>query len=191
MIDEYADGLSLEKYYKEINNLISDTADLVSNKIMNEDQMLNIIDSIIEKIGDIRIISNFSMYNGKNDLATIIDKFSKLLYKEYSQLRGEWIEIVSNFKGENSIPIMTIHKSKGLEYEAVYFLGLEDSAFWNFNKQPEEDKSIFFVALSRAKSYLIFTYCKFRKNDIQDKTNINEIYSLLTQSTLVEKISEK
>lgn len=191
VIDEYADGLSLEKYYKEINNLISDTADLVSNKIMNEDQMLNIIDSIIEKIGDIRIISNFSMYNGKNDLATIIDKFSKLLYKEYSQLRGEWIEIVSNFKGENSIPIMTIHKSKGLEYEAVYFLGLEDSAFWNFNKQPEEDKSIFFVALSRAKSYLIFTYCKFRKNDIQDKTNINEIYSLLTQSTLVEKISEK
>ena len=131
------------------------------------------------------------MYNGKNYLATIIDKFSKLLYKEYSQLQGEWIEIVSNFKGENSIPIMTIHKSKGLEYEAVYFLGLEDSAFWNFNKQPEEDKSAFFVALSRAKSYLIFTYCKFRKDDRQDKKNINEIYSLLTQSTLVEKISEK
>ena len=187
MIDEYADGLALEKYYKEINNLISDTADLVSNIIMNEDQMLSIINSIIEKIGDMRIISNFSMYNGKSDLANIIDKFSKLLYKEYSQLPGEWIEIVSNFKGEISIPIMTIHKSKGLEYEAVYFLGLEDSAFWNFNKQPEEDKSAFFVALSRAKSYLIFTYCKFRKDDRQDKKNINEIYSLLTQSTLVEK----
>ena len=180
MIDEYADGLALEKYYKEINNLISDTADLVSNIIMNEDQMLSIINSIIEKIGDMRIISNFSMYNGKSDLANIIDKFSKLLYKEYSQLPGEWIEIVSNFKGEISIPIMTIHKSKGLEYEAVYFLGLEDSAFWNFNKQPEEDKSAFFVALSRAKSYLIFTYCKFRKDDRQDKKNINEIYSLLT-----------
>ena len=52
---------------------------------------------------------------------------------------------------------MTIHKSKGLEYEVVYFLGLEDSAFWSFNDQPEEDKSAFFVALSRAKSYLIFT----------------------------------
>ena len=191
VLDEYADELALEKYYKEINNLISDTADLVSNIIMNEDQMLTIIDSIIEKIGDKRIISNFSMYNGKNDLANIIDKFSKLLYKEYSHLQGDWIEIVANFKGETSIPIMTIHKSKGLEYEAVYFLGLEDSAFWNFNKQPEEDKRAFFVALSRAKSYLIFTYCKFRKNDRQDKKNINEIYSLLTKSMLVEKVSKK
>lgn len=191
MIDEYVDGLALEKYYKEINNLISDTANLVSNIIMNEDQMLTMINSIIEKIGDKRIISNFSMYNGKNDLANIIDKFSKLLYKEYSQLQGEWIEIVANFKGETSIPIMTIHKSKGLEYEAVYFLGLEDSAFWNFNKEPEEDKRAFFVALSRAKSYLIFTYCKFRKKDRQDKKNINEIYSLLTKSMLVEKVSKK
>lgn len=191
VLDEYADELALEKYYKEINNLISDTSDLVSNIIMNEDQMLTIIDSIIEKIGDKRIISNFSMYNGKNDLANIIDKFSKLLYKEYSHLQGDWIEIVANFKGETSIPIMTIHKSKGLEYEAVYFLGLEDSAFWNFNKQQEDDKRAFFVALSRAKSYLIFTYCKFRRDDRQDKKIINEIYSLLTQSTLVEKISEK
>ena len=190
-IDEFTDELILAKSYKEIDNIVSDITYLISNFIPNEESMLNLIYCIIEKIDEKRIISNFSMYNGKNDLATIIDKFSKLLYKEYSQLRGEWIEIVSNFKGENSIPIMTIHKSKGLEYEAVYFLGLEDSAFWNFNKQPEEDKSAFFVALSRAKSYLIFTYCKFRKDDRQDKKNINEIYSLLTQSRLVEKISEK
>ena len=190
-IDEFTDELILAKSYKEIDNIVSDITYLISNFISNEESMLNLIYCIIEKIDEKRIISNFSMYNGKNDLATIIDKFSKLLYKEYSQLRGEWIKIVSNFKGENSIPIMTIHKSKGLEYEAVYFLGLEDSAFWNFNKQLEEDKSAFFVALSRAKSYLIFTYCKFRKDDRQDKKNINEIYSLLTQSRLVEKISEK
>ena len=168
-IDEFTDELILAKSYKEIDNIVSDITYLISNFISNEESMLNLIYCIIEKIDEKRIISNFSMYNGKNDLATIIDKFSKLLYKEYSQLRGEWIKIVSNFKGENSIPIMTIHKSKGLEYEAVYFLGLEDSAFWNFNKQPEEDKSAFFVALSRAKSYLIFTYCKFRKDDRQDK----------------------
>ena len=190
-VDEFTDELILAKSYKEIDNIVSDITYLISNFIPNEESMLNLIYCIIEKIDEKRIISNFSMYNEKNDLATIIDKFSKLLYKEYSQLQGEWIEIVSNFKGENSIPIMTIHKSKGLEYEEVYFLGLEDSAFWNFNKQPEEDKSAFFVALSRAKSYLIFTYCKFRKDDRQDKKNINEIYSLLTQSTLVEKISEK
>ena len=188
-IDEFTGELILAKSYKEIDNIISDITSLISNFIPNEDSMLNLIECIIEKIGDIRIISTFSIYNGKSDLDIIVKKFSKLLYKEYSQTQDDWINIVSNFKGENSISIMTIHKSKGLEYEAVYFLGLEDSAFWNFNNQPEEDKSTFFVALSRAKSYLIFTYCKLRNNWPQNTRNINEIYSLLTQSSLVDVIN--
>ena len=188
-IDEVTDELALAKSYKEIDNIISDIAYLISKFIPNEDSMLKLIECIIEKMGDKRIISNFSIYNGKSDLTTIIKRFSKLLYKEYSQVQGIWKDKVSNFKGENSIPIMTIHKSKGLEYEAVYFLGLEDSAFWNFNRQQEEDKSAFFVALSRAKSYLIFTYCKLRNNRLQNNRNINEIYSLLTQSSLVDVIN--
>jgi len=186
-IDEVTDKLVLAKSYKEIDNIISDIAYLISKFIPNEDSMLNLIECIIEKIGDKRIISTFSIYNGKSDLTTIIKRFSKLLYKEYSQVRGIWIDIVSNFKGENSIPIMTIHKSKGLEYEAVYFLGLEDSAFWNFRNEPEENKSVFFIALSRAKSSLIFTYCKNRNDRQQYNSSINEIYSLLIQSRLVDK----
>ena len=188
-IDEFTDELILAKSYKEIDNIVSDITYLISNVIPNEESMLNLIDCIIEKIDEKRIISNFSIYNGKSDLDIIVKNFSKLLYKEYSQTQGEWLDIVSSFKGENSIPIMTIHKSKGLEYEAVYFLGLEDSAFWNFNNQPEEDKSAFFVALSRAKSYLIFTYCKLRNNRSQNNRNINEIYSLLIQSSLVDVVN--
>lgn len=188
-IDEFVDELTLEKSYNEIDNIISDTTYLISNPISDEVGMLNLINCIIEKIDDKRIIANFSTYNRKSDLDIIIKNFSKLLYKEYSQTQGEWIDIVSNFKGENSIPIMTIHKSKGLEDEAVYFIGLEDSAFWNFNRQPEEDKSAFFVALSRAKSRLIFTYCKVRNGQSQNNTSINEIYSLLTQSSLVAVIT--
>ena len=188
-IDEFTDELILAKSYKEIDNIVSDITYLISNFIPNEESMLKLIDCIIEKIDEKRIISNFSTYNGKSDLDIIVKNFSKLLYIEYSQTQGEWLDIVSSFKGENSIPIMTIHKSKGLEYEAVYFLGLEDSAFWSFNDQPEEDKSAFFVALSRAKSHLIFTYCKLRNNRSQNNRNINEIYSLLIQSSLVDVVN--
>ncbi|CZE33932.1 DNA helicase [Streptococcus pneumoniae] len=188
-IDEFTDELILAKSYKEIDNIVSDITYLISNFIPNEESMLKLIDCIIEKIDEKRIISNFSTYNGKSDLDIIVKNFSKLLYIEYSQIQGEWLDTVSSFKGENSIPIMTIHKSKGLEYEVVYFLGLEDSAFWSFNDQPEEDKSAFFVALSRAKSHLIFTYCKLRNNSPQNNRNINEIYSLLTQSNLVDVIN--
>ena len=188
-IDELTDELILAKSYKEIDNIVSDITYLISNVIPNEESMLKLIDCIIEKIDEKRIISNFSTYNRKSDLDIIVKNFSKLLYKEYSQTQGEWLDTVSSFKGENSIPIMTIHKSKGLEYEAVYFLGLEDSAFWSFNDQPEEDKSAFFVALSRAKSHLIFTYCKLRNNRSQNNRNINEIYSLLIQSSLVDVVN--
>lgn len=188
-IDELTDELILAKSYKEIDNIVSDITYLISNVIPDKDRMLNLINCIIEKIDEKRIISNFSTYNRKSDLDIIVKNFSKLLYKEYSQTQGEWLDTVSSFKGENSIPIMTIHKSKGLEYEVVYFLGLEDSAFWSFNDQPEEDKSAFFVALSRAKSHLIFTYCKLRNNSPQNNRNINEIYSLLTQSNLVDVIN--
>lgn len=188
-IDEFTDELTVAKSYKEIDKIISDIAFLISNFIPDEESMLNLIECIIEKIGGERIISNFSTYNGKSDLTIIVKSFSMLLYKEYSQTQGEWLDIVSSFKGENSIAIMTIHKSKGLEYEAVYFLGLEDSAFWNFNNQPEEDKSAFFVALSRSKSYLIFTYCKLRNNRSQNNRNIHEIYSLLIQSSLVDVVN--
>ena len=188
-IDEFTDELSLAKSYKEIDDITSDISSLISSPISNEYDMLIIVNSMIEKIGKERIIANFSIYNGKSELDIIIDKFSKLLYTEFSQLQGEWIKVVSNFNGEKSIPIMTIHKSKGLEYEAVYFLGLEDSAFWNFNKQPEEDKSAFFVALSRAKSHIIFTHCKNREDEPQQVSKINEIYSLLIQSSLCNKVN--
>ena len=109
----FTDILILAKSYKEIDNIVSDITYLISNVIPNEESMLNLIDCIIEKIDEKRIISNFSIYNGKSDLDIIVKNFSKLLYKEYSQTQGEWLDIVSSFKGENSIPIMTIHKSKG------------------------------------------------------------------------------
>ena len=190
-IDEDSDELAWEKCYRQYDDLILDIDNLILNQqIEDEDSMLKLINCVVEKIGDRKIISNFSIYNGKNDLDGIIKRFSKLLYKEHLQSHDGWKDIVSNFKGENSIPIMTIHKSKGLEYRAVYFLGLEDSAFWNFKNQPEEDKRAFFVALSRAKQHLIFTYCRLRKSRVQATSTIHDIYSLLKKSSLVNVVQD-
>ena len=89
---------------------------------------------------------------------------------------------------------MTIHKSKGLEYSAVYFVGLEDSAFWNFKKQPEEDRCTFFVALSRAKCSVTFTFSNVRsglKYPKQKKDAINEFFELLQNSGIANVIFYK
>lgn len=73
----------------------------------------------------------------------VINQFESLFFEEYVAAHGVWNLAIENFRGDHSVPIMTIHKSKGLEYNAVYFIGLEDSAFWNFRNQPDEDRCTF------------------------------------------------
>jgi superfamily I DNA/RNA helicase len=74
---------------------------------------------------------------------------------------------------------MTIHKSKGLEYHTVIFIGLDDSAWWSFNPHsPQESHSTFFVAFSRAKQRVIFTYCKQRGA----RGNISSLYEVLEEA---------
>lgn len=46
-------------------------------------------------------------------------------------------------KRHKNTPILTIHKTKGLEFNSIYFIDLEDSASWNFDNQPEEERCAF------------------------------------------------
>ncbi len=66
------------------------------------------------------------------------------------------------FNAENAVQIMNIHKCKGLEYHAVYFMGIEDQAFWTYTSEPFENNCAIYVALSRAKNQLSVTYTKYR-----------------------------
>lgn len=119
----------------------------------------------------------------------LIEKFENLFFTEYVAACGDWNLAIENFCGEHSVPIMTIHKSKGLEYSAVYFVGLEDSAFWNFRNQPDEDRCTFFVALSRAKESVTFTFCKRRtgmRYPMQQHNAINEFFDLLQKPGIAE-----
>jgi superfamily I DNA/RNA helicase len=73
-----------------------------------------------------------------------------------------WDEVIVDVLGLDSVPIMTIHKSKGLEYHSVFFVGLEDQAFWGYRNNPDEETCAFFVAFSRAKKQVFFTSCEVR-----------------------------
>lgn len=140
-------------------------------------------------LGISRLQSLFPTYQQDRNLFDVLKIFTNLLWESYERNVGDWPKAVDDFIGLDSIPIMTIHKSKGLEYSIVYFIGLEDSAFWNFQKQPLEDRSAFFVALSRAKLEVVFTFCSLRESHHykqQSRRVINEFYELLKNSNLVE-----
>jgi len=55
---------------------------------------------------------------------------------------------------------MTIHKSKGLEFDTVVVLGVEQETFWG---DVEAERSGYFVAISRAKRRLFLTVCDRRE----------------------------
>lgn len=84
-------------------------------------------------------------------------------------------EAISKFYGENQIKIMTIHKSKGMEYDTVFFLDFNSNE-WNIFKTGDiKDKiselKVFFVGISRAKNTLIFT----KNNDDSFPSDMEDI----------------
>lgn len=67
---------------------------------------------------------------------------------------------LASFSGDRAVRIMSIHKSKGLEYDTVVMLGVEQQTFWG---KEEEERSAYFVGISRAKRRLYLTVCDQRE----------------------------
>ena len=109
------------------------------------------------------------------------DWFGKVVEAAIQHLRAScesaqtWKEALDAYEGIHAIPLMTIHKSKGLEYHTVIFVGLDDSAWFAFQSQTAEETCGFFVAFSRAKQRVVFSYCPQRGN----RTGIAPLYALL------------
>ena len=62
----------------------------------------------------------------------------------------------------NSISLTTIHCAKGLEWDKVYLIGMNNSYFPNPKSDINEERRLFYVAVTRAKTNLIMT---FNEND--------------------------
>ena len=176
----------------DLHNFLSTLRKSLGSKSkLSEDLILKYATQIINYIGLHILKSAFPQYKDESFTNHLIDTFSELYYNALLKQKS-WSKAIEEVKGVNSIPIMTTHKSKGLEYNTVIFVGLEDSAFWSFKKQPEADKCLFFVAMSRAIERIVFTFSKVRntgwnKTDKSQSFNdIGVIYDALSNSKLVD-----
>jgi len=67
-----------------------------------------------------------------------------------------------------AVALMTIHASKGLEFDAVFVTGLEEGLFPSIRedeaatRDPEEERRLFYVALTRARKHLYLTLAASR-----------------------------
>ena len=70
----------------------------------------------------------------------------------------------------NQVKMMTVHAAKGLEFEAVFVAGVEEEIFPHYRnlisgdlEDIEEERRLFYVAMTRASDRLFLTYSKQRK----------------------------
>ncbi|KUN40431.1 hypothetical protein AQJ30_07225 [Streptomyces longwoodensis] len=70
---------------------------------------------------------------------------------------ADWGVVLDEFESADAVVLLTTHRSKGLEYHTVFFLGIHGRQWWALGSDPREGTSTFFVGLSRAAQRLIFT----------------------------------
>lgn len=65
---------------------------------------------------------------------------------------------------ENAVTVSTIHSIKGLEFKAVFVVGLEEGIFPSIREESdiEEERRVAYVAFTRAKEKLYLTCCNRR-----------------------------
>ena len=114
-----------------------------------------------ERLENVRELVNFAT---RYDDSSPPEGVERLL--EEAALQSEQDELSRDER--NSVSLMTVHASKGLEFDTVVFVtGLEQGLFpsereGDSNRDPEEERRLFYVALTRAKRRVFLSYASER-----------------------------
>ena len=109
------------------------------DKFISDDDIPSPDDSRIENINSLTIVA--VKYKSISDLINYTETFK---------------EEISNNK--DGVALMTVHKSKGLEFPVVFLIGLAEGVMPNKQGEIEEERRIAFVGMSRAMKRLYLTY---------------------------------
>lgn len=139
---------------------------------------------------------SLAKYENVQELLNGIKEFTETVEQEENKLNHylESIALLTNEDNEkeedkNKVTLMTIHSAKGLEFKNVYVVGLEEKLFpsemSSFSlKDLEEERRLFYVALTRAEKELVLSYAiqRYKWGQLYDCTpsrfirDINPIY---------------
>lgn len=136
---------------------------------------------------------------GKKQLENVEEMASVLLnFDKNNKNINDLLAFVENtqkdIKDVDSVKLMTVHSAKGLEFDTVFLVGAEKSMFPHFNNENiEEERRLFYVALTRAKNNLYISYpleriIKGKKSRRNPSEFINELNlkSNFTKGDIVE-----
>jgi len=111
------------------------------------------IENLEELVG---VAHEFEAASEEPSLSTFLQEIS--LYSDQDALRGD--------EGGGQVTLMTLHSAKGLEYRAVFMIGVEEGVFPHARSLEEgsleEERRLCYVGMTRAKERLTFTHASRR-----------------------------
>ncbi|HEY0166610.1 MAG TPA: ATP-dependent helicase [Jatrophihabitans sp.] len=118
-----------------------------------------------------------SQHRGEDNATQLLQSIAARLAEA---LRGAvtWSDALEAAEARDAVSLLTVHRSKGLEYHTVFFVGMDDDRWWAHARDRDESTSTFFVGLSRAAQRIIFTTtgADWRRSGIAD------LYAMLAEA---------
>ena len=167
-----------------VRSLVADLMDLTAQTPVQTD-MHKLVGKIVEKLDKTAVQRTFRQYEDTRYFHDVQESLAGL-FAEYASDVTEWAELIDAVEGKGQVSLMTIHKSKGLEYHTVIFVGLHQNAFWGYKTNQAEETNNFFVALSRARERVYFT----RSEESGSTAQIQGLVDLLEKASVPHMVYE-
>lgn len=119
----------------------------------------NVVDELVTTVGRDTVVALSPDYGFGDRLQQLIESTIDRAH-DLIDAEADAATALARFSGDHAVRIMSIHKSKGLEFDTVVILGVERETFWG---DKDAERSAYFVGISRAKRRLFLTVCDRRE----------------------------
>ena len=172
----------------------------ITKEVLKQSRLYNLYknDESLEGINRIQNIEE--LLNGIKDFVENNEK-SQASVSSFLQDVALATDQDNDTNDNNKVSLMTVHLAKGLEFPYVYIVGLEENLFpsaMNLNSRAEleEERRLFYVALTRAekKIYLSYVLSRYRWGkpvDSEKSRFIDEIKEEYLQNNVIQRSISK
>lgn len=164
LIDSLEKILEITKN-KKVSNSITKFIENFKKWKNLQDDIFELINSIIS---DVQFLENLEEEKKENiyEFLNIVKEFNDRIGSTRLEDFLSYISLISDvdtIDTSDKITLMTVHSAKGLEFNSVFIVGLEEGLFPHFksllsNEDIEEERRLLYVAMTRAKENLYLTY---------------------------------
>ncbi|WP_417699606.1 UvrD-helicase domain-containing protein [Pseudoalteromonas lipolytica] len=115
--------------------------------------------SFLKEVGMETLVALSPDYESHSRLGEVV-RDTKARIEELLELTSNLPEALTRFSDDQAVRILTIHKSKGLEFDSTIMMAIENEIFFG---DQDSNRCAFFVGVSRAKRRLVLTYALARE----------------------------